>query len=252
MTLDLGDGPKQYRRETNTMPQWAGSCWYELRYLDPTNTERFVDPEVERYWMGPQGDRATPAASTCTSAAPSTPCCTCCTPGSGTRCCSTWATCPAREPFHRLFNQGMIQAYAYTDERGSYVPAEEVERGSATARSPGEGKPVNREYGKMGKSLKNMVTPDDMFDAYGADTFRLYEMSMGPLDVSRPWETRAVVGSQRFLQRLWRNVVDEETGELRVVDGAAGRRDPTAAAPHHRPGAQRHGRRCAATPRSRG
>ena len=73
--------------------------------------------------------------------------------------------------------------------------------------------PVNREFGKMGKSLKNVVTPDDMCEAYGADTFRVYEMSMGPLDVSRPWETRAVVGSHRFLQRLWRNVVDEETGE---------------------------------------
>jgi leucyl-tRNA synthetase len=70
----------------------------------------------------------------------------------------------------------------------------------------------------MGKSLKNMVTPDEMFDAFGADTFRLYEMSMGPLDQSRPWETRAVVGSHRFLQRLWRNVVDETTGETRVVD----------------------------------
>jgi leucyl-tRNA synthetase len=77
---------------------------------------------------------------------------------------------------------------------------------------------VNREYGKMGKSLKNMVTPDDMCDTYGADTFRVYEMSMGPLDSFRPWETRAVVGSQRFLQRLWRNVVDERTGDARVVD----------------------------------
>ena len=73
----------------------------------------------------------------------------------------------------------------------------------------------------MGKSLKNMVAPDEICDRYGADTFRVYEMSMGPLDVSRPWETRAVVGSQRFLQRLWRNVVDEDTGELRVVDDAA-------------------------------
>src|ERR1051325_9830933 len=73
----------------------------------------------------------------------------------------------------------------------------------------------------MGKPLKNVVTPDEVYDAYGADTFRVYEMSMGPLDASRPWETRAVVGSQRFLQRLWRNVVDEETGELRVVDEPA-------------------------------
>ena len=80
---------------------------------------------------------------------------------------------------------------------------------------------MRREYGKMGKSLKNIVTPDDMYEAYGADTFRVYEMSMGPLDADRPWDTRAVAGSQRFLQRLWRNVVDETTGELTVVDEPA-------------------------------
>jgi len=124
------------------------------------------------------------------------------------------------EPFHRLINQGMIQAYAYSDERGRYVPAEEVvdELVDGHLSHSWNGEPVNREYGKMGKSLKNMVTPDDMCDAYGADTFRVYEMSMGPLDVSRPWETRAVVGSHRFLQRLWRNVVDEHTGALRISD----------------------------------
>jgi leucyl-tRNA synthetase len=77
---------------------------------------------------------------------------------------------------------------------------------------------VSREYGKMGKGLKNVVTPDEMCETYGADTFRVYEMSMGPLDVSRPWETRAIVGSQRFLQRVWRLVVDEETGRSRVTD----------------------------------
>jgi leucyl-tRNA synthetase len=81
-----------------------------------------------------------------------------------------------------------------------------------------DGEPVTREYGKMGKSLKNVVSPDDMYAAYGADTLRVYEMSMGPLDLSRPWETRAVVGSLRFLQRLWRNVVSEETGEVVVSD----------------------------------
>ena len=70
----------------------------------------------------------------------------------------------------------------------------------------------------MGKSLKNVVTPDEMCERYGADTFRLYEMSTGPMDVSRPWSTRDVVGSQRFLQRVWRNLVDERTGELRVTD----------------------------------
>ena len=79
---------------------------------------------------------------------------------------------------------------------------------------------MRREFGKVGKSLKNMVSPDEMYEQYGADTLRLYEMGMGPLDQSKPWETRAVVGSQRFLQRLWRNVVDEETGALIVGEEA--------------------------------
>jgi leucyl-tRNA synthetase len=127
------------------------------------------------------------------------------------------------EPFRRLFNQGYIQAYAYVDERGAYVPAEEVTEEVVDGQHvfTWEGRPVTRDYGKMGKSLKNMVTPDEMCETYGADTFRVYEMSMGPLDQSRPWETRAVIGSHRFLQRLWRNVVDEQTGELRVVDDPA-------------------------------
>jgi leucyl-tRNA synthetase len=123
------------------------------------------------------------------------------------------------EPFRRLFNQGMIQAYAYTDARGSYVEAEQVVE--VDGRYVYGEETVNREYGKMGKSLRNVVTPDDMCEAYGADTFRVYEMSMGPLEVSRPWETRAVVGSYRFLQRVWRAVVDEHTGALRVADAPA-------------------------------
>ena len=123
------------------------------------------------------------------------------------------------EPFHKLFNQGYIQAYAYTDKRGAYVPASEV-TGDEASGFTYQGEPVNREYGKMGKSLKNIVTPDDICAEYGADTFRVYEMSMGPLDMSRPWETRAVVGSQRFLQRLWRNVIDENTGEVTVSEDA--------------------------------
>jgi leucyl-tRNA synthetase len=121
------------------------------------------------------------------------------------------------EPFHKLFNQGYIQAYAYTDSRGTYVPAEEV-----VEVTPGhfeyQGEPVNQEYGKIGKSLKNVVTPDEICREYGADTFRLYEMSMGPLDISRPWDTRALIGSFRFIQRLWRNVLDETTGLVRVSD----------------------------------
>ncbi|MEU7975528.1 leucine--tRNA ligase [Micromonospora sp. NPDC049089] len=216
--LDLGDGPKRYTRETNVMPQWAGSCWYELRYLDPTNSERFVDAENERYWMGPRGDGDCGGTDLYVGGAEH----------------AVLHLLYARfwhkvlfdlghvssfEPFRKLFNQGMIQAYAYTDSRGSYVQAEDViERDGAYYL---EDLVVNREYGKMGKSLKNVVTPDDMCAAYGADTFRVYEMSMGPLEVSRPWETRAVVGSYRFLQRVWRAVVDEQTGALRITEDPA-------------------------------
>ncbi|MET8307662.1 leucine--tRNA ligase [Micromonospora sp. NPDC005173] len=216
--LDLGDGPKRYTRETNVMPQWAGSCWYELRYLDPTNSERFVDAENERYWMGPRGEGDCGGTDLYVGGAEH----------------AVLHLLYARfwhkvlfdlghvssfEPFRKLFNQGMIQAYAYTDSRGSYVQAEDViEREGGWYLGDDE---VRREYGKMGKSLKNVVTPDDMCAAYGADTFRVYEMSMGPLEVSRPWETRAVVGSYRFLQRVWRAVVDEETGALRVSEAPA-------------------------------
>nr|WP_227425771.1 leucine--tRNA ligase [Pengzhenrongella sicca] len=226
VTLDLGEGPKKYRRETNTMPNWAGSCWYYLRYLDPTDAGAVVDPALERYWLGPDHNAAAGAAG-------------------GVdlyvggvehavlhllyarfwhKALYDLGHVSSLEPFHKLFNQGYIQAYAYARaDNGAYVEAATV-----TERAPGEfvaqvdgvDVPVVQEYGKMGKSLKNVVTPDDMYDAYGADTFRVYEMSMGPLDQSRPWDTRAVVGSQRFLQRLWRNGVDEATGALVATDDA--------------------------------
>jgi len=120
------------------------------------------------------------------------------------------------EPFQKLFNQGYIQAYAYTDQRGVYVPADEVDEhdGKFTY----NGQEVKRSYGKMGKSLKNVVTPDDIFEEYGCDTLRLYEMSMGPLEQSKPWNTRDIVGSQRMLQRVWRNLINEDTGEVLVCD----------------------------------
>ncbi|WP_219232343.1 leucine--tRNA ligase [Austwickia sp. TVS 96-490-7B] len=223
--LDLGDGPRRYRRETNTMPNWAGSCWYELRYLDPTNQHALVDPQVEQYWMGP---RDQPVSGAPVGASD---------PGGVDlyvggvehavlhllysrfwhKVLFDLGHVSSEEPFRRLFNQGYVQAFAFTDSRGQYVPAAEVEEvpaadGSGDSTYRWQGQPVTREYGKMGKSLKNVTTPDEMYDAYGADTFRVYEMSMGPLDQSRPWETRAVVGSQRFLQRLWRLVVNEQDG----------------------------------------
>ncbi|HEX4247207.1 MAG TPA: leucine--tRNA ligase [Pseudonocardia sp.] len=224
--LDLGDGLKPYRRETNTMPQWAGSCWYPLRYLDPTNSETFCAPDIERYWMGkdPAGHGAAD-------------------PGGVDlyvggvehavlhllysrfwhKVLFDLGHVSSEEPFRRLLNQGYIQAYAYTDARGTYVPAEEVVEAVAADGTPGftwNGAPVRREYGKMGKSLRNVVTPDEMCERYGADTFRLYEMSTGPMEISRPWSTRDVIGSQRFLQRLWRNLVDEQTGLAAVLDDA--------------------------------
>ncbi|KOT63808.1 MULTISPECIES: leucine--tRNA ligase [Streptomyces] len=213
--LDLGDGPKKYRRETNTMPNWAGSCWYEMRYTDPHNDTALVDPEIEQYWMGPREGQ----------------------PSGGvdlyvggqehavlhllyarfwSKVLHDLGHIASSEPFHKLYNQGMIQAFVYRDSRGIAVPAAEVEERDGAYYYQGE--KVSRVLGKMGKSLKNAVTPDEICAEYGADTLRLYEMAMGPLDVSRPWDTRAVVGQYRLLQRLWRNVVDEATGEVTVVD----------------------------------
>ncbi|MFL6188508.1 MAG: leucine--tRNA ligase [Actinomycetes bacterium] len=209
VTLDLGQGPRAYRRETNTMPQWAGSCWYYLRYLDPADDRRFVDPAVERYWMDWGGEQ-----------------------GGGVdlyiggvehavlhllyarfwhKVLFDLGHVSTPEPFHRLYNQGYILADAFTDPVGRYVPAAEVVDGRY------QGQPVTRHLGKMGKSLKNGVSPDDIYQAYGADTLRLYEMAMGPLDDDRPWQPDDIVGVFRFLQRLWRNVVDEETGQTRVA-----------------------------------
>ncbi len=209
------DGQK-WTREFNSMPQWAGSCWYYLRYLDKNNNDRFVSKEAEAYWMAPSQDN----------------------PAGGVdlyvggvehavlhllyarfwhKVLFDLGYVSSSEPYHRLFNQGYIEAYAYRDARGQVVPAAEVvEERDGTWTWNGE--VVAREYGKMGKSLKNVATPDEMYDQYGADTFRLYEMAMGPLDASRPWSPRDIVGMQRFLQRLWRNLVDEATGELHVAD----------------------------------
>src|SRR4051794_27441501 len=213
--LDLGDGPRKYRRETNTMPNWAGSCWYYLRYLDPGDDERMVDPELERYWLGPRSPGDVGGVDLYVGGVEHAVL--------HLLYARFWhkvlfdlGYVSSEEPFRRLVNQGYISAFAYTDERGFYVPAAEVVE--KDGQFSHEGKPVNREYGKIGKSLKNMVTPDEMIGAYGADTFRVYEMTTGPLDQSRPWETKAVVGSQRLLQRIWRVVVDEQTGAVRAAD----------------------------------
>jgi leucyl-tRNA synthetase len=220
VTLDLGNGSQPYRRETNTMPQWAGSCWYYLRYLDPTNEDAMVDPAVERYWATGTRDGK---------------------PASGVvdlyvggvehavlhllyarfwhKVLFDLGHVTTVEPFQRLYNQGYVLAPAFVDARGIYVEASEVEERGGTYSFRGE--PVTRENGKMGKSLKNSVTPDDICSEYGADTLRLYEMFMGPLDASRVWNTADIIGVHRFLQRLWRNVVDEDSGAVHVNDTPA-------------------------------
>ena len=221
--LDLGDGLKPYTRDTNVMPQWAGSSWYELRYTDPHNSERFCAKENEAYWMGPRPAEHGPQD-----------------PGGVDlyvggaehavlhllysrfwhKVLYDLGHVSSREPYRRLINQGYIQAFAYTDSRGSYVPAEEViERGGGFFYPGPDGEvEVFQEFGKIGKSLKNSISPDEICDEYGADTLRVYEMSMGPLEASRPWATKDVVGAHRFLQRVWRLVIDEQTGETRVAD----------------------------------
>ncbi len=218
VTLDLGDGPRRYRRETNTMPNWAGSCWYELRYLDPSNSEVLVDPDVERYWMGPTAER--PAG------------------GVGLyvggvehavlhllyarfwhKVLFDLGHVSSREPYHRLINQGMLQLPAYTNADGFYVEAAEVVEG-ADGEFRYKDQPVRQEFGKIGKSLKNVVTPDALTTEYGTDTFRLFEMFSGPLEQSRPWDAKAIVGPYRLLQRVWRVVIDEESGAVHVSDDA--------------------------------
>lgn len=224
--MDLGDGTKTYYRDANVMPQWAGSSWYQMRYIDPTNSEAFCDIDNERYWTGPRPEVHGPN-----------------NPGGVDlyvggvehavlhllyarfwhKVLFDLGHVSSKEPYRRLYNQGYIQAYAYTDSRGVYVPAEEVEERDGEFFYHGD--KVNREYGKMGKSLKNAVAPDDIAENFGADTLRVYEMSMGPLADSRPWATKDVVGAQRFLQRLWRLVVNENTGEVAVVDAELGKKD---------------------------
>jgi leucyl-tRNA synthetase len=220
--LDLGDGLKSYTRDTNVMPQWAGSSWYELRYADPHNSQEFCAKENEAYWMGPR-----PAEHGARD------------PGGVDlyvggvehavlhllysrfwhKVLYDLGHVSSREPYRRLVNQGYIQAFAYTDARGSYVPAAEVvEREGKFFYQDSE---VSQEFGKIGKSLKNSVSPDEICEEYGADTLRVYEMSMGPLEASRPWATKDVVGAYRFLQRVWRTVVDESTGTERVANHEA-------------------------------
>ncbi len=197
------------KRETNTMPQWAGSCWYYLRYLDPHNTERFVSEEKEQYWM--PVDLYVGGAEHAVL---------------HLLYARFWhevlydlGLVSTKEPFQRLVNQGMITSFAYQRKDKSLVPTDMVEETAPDQFIEKEtGESLERVVAKMSKSLKNVINPDDIINEFGADSMRMYEMFMGPLEVSKPWATTGLVGVYRFIDRVWRlqeerTITDEEPSE---------------------------------------
>ena len=198
--VDPATGKKGVR-ETNTMPQWAGSCWYYLRYIDPLNDNAFADPELLKKWL--PVDLYVGGAEHAVL---------------HLLYARFWhkvlfdlGLVPTKEPFQRLVNQGMILGMAYKTKRGVLIPMDQIEWR--------EGKPYGAEEGcemevltefpaKMSKSLKNVVNPDDIIRDYGADSLRLYEMFMGPLQAVKPWSTKGVEGVHRFLKRANRLVTE--------------------------------------------
>ncbi len=191
---------KKGKREINTMPQWAGSCWYYLRYISPDNAERFVDTTCEKYWM-PVDLYVGGAEHAVLHLLYS----------------RFWhkvlydlGLVSTDEPFKKLFNQGMILAFAYEDSVGSKVPSDEVEERAGKFYKKGTNIELRQIVAKMSKSLKNVVNPDDVVDKYGADTLRLYEMFMGPLEATKPWQTQGLEGQYRFLNRVWRAVIGDD------------------------------------------
>ncbi len=183
------------RRETNTMPQWAGSCWYYLRYLDPGNDREFVGRDKVDYWM--PVDLYVGGAEHAVL---------------HLLYARFWhkvlfdlGVVNTDEPFSRLVNQGMITSYAYQRRDKSLVAMDEVkEVGNDSFVEIGTGEPLERVVAKMSKSLKNVINPDEIIQGYGADSMRMYEMFMGPLQMSKPWSTQGLIGVHRFLDRVWR------------------------------------------------
>ena len=200
-------------RETDTMPGWAGSCWYYLRYCDPRNGERFAAREIERYWLEPAtGDVAGGVDLYIGGAEHAV---------LHLLYARFWhmvlhdlGEVSSPEPFRRLFHQGMITSYAYQRRDKSLVPVTDVEEaGEGRFVETATGEEVVQVTAKMSKSLKNVINPDDVIAQYGADTFRLYEMYMGALADTKTWNTRDISGLYRFLQRVWRLALDESTGK---------------------------------------
>ena len=211
---DLLDPATPVRREANTMPGWAGSCWYYLRYCSSRFDERFVDRQAEQYWMGENGtDLYVGGAEHAVL---------------HLLYARFWhkilfdlGHVESPEPFRRLFHQGMILSHAFQRPDKSLVPVDEVEERDGAFIETATGSPVTQIVAKMSKSLRNVINPDDIIRDFGADCFRLYEMYMGPLDAAKPWATRDMVGLLRFLQRVWRLAVNEETGDAATVDTAS-------------------------------
>ncbi|MCA9987337.1 MAG: leucine--tRNA ligase [Anaerolineales bacterium] len=211
LMVTLPDGRTGYR-ETNTMPQWAGSCWYYLRYIDPHNDDEAWDLEKEQYWM--PVDLYVGGAEHAVL---------------HLLYARFWhkvlydcGLVSTKEPFQQLFNQGMILAYSFQDERGKYYHPKEVEQRGDDYFSKASGEQLNTQIEKMSKSRLNVVNPDEVILEYGADSVRLYELFMGPLSASAPWQMAGVDGVFRFLQRSWRLAIDEFTGELldKLTDAA--------------------------------
>ncbi|MCR5285006.1 MAG: leucine--tRNA ligase [Treponema sp.] len=182
------------KRETNTMPQWGGSCWYYLRYLDPKNTKQFCSKEAENYWM--PVDLYIGGAEHAVL---------------HLLYARFWhkvlydlGLVSTKEPFQRLINQGMITSFAFQRKDKTLVPVDEVEqREDGKYYEKASGEELEQIVAKMSKSLKNVVNPDDEIKEYGADSVRMYEMFMGPLTMSKPWATQGIVGIHRFLEKVW-------------------------------------------------
>ena len=184
---------KDAKRETNTMPQWGGSCWYYLRYLDPKNNNAFCSKEAEKYWM--PVDLYVGGAEHAVL---------------HLLYARFWhkvlydcGVVSTKEPFQRLINQGLITSFAFQRKNKTLVPTDEVEEKDGKYFEKATGEEVEQIIAKMSKSLKNVVNPDEMIDQYGADSVRMYEMFMGPLTVSKPWNTQGLVGINRFLDKVW-------------------------------------------------
>ena len=201
--VKLADG-RMATRELNTMPQWAGSCWYYLRYIDPKNTTESWSKQLENYWMPVDlyvGGVEHAVLHLLYA--------------------RFWhkvlfdcGLVSTKEPFQKLFNQGMILAYSYQDEAGKYYGAAEVEERDGKHFAKASGVVVKTQIEKMSKSRFNVVSPDDVVEQYGADSLRLYELFMGPLEQVKPWQMAGVEGVSRFLGRAWRLVVNEEDNSL--------------------------------------